>query len=196
MKLVLVTLVSAVLLSLALGGRWSDLARLRIRWPAMAVLGLGLQLAPVPGRTWGMAMLYLSFALLIAFAVVNLRDRVPGAAPILVGMVLNVLVISVNGGMPVARQALVASHQLDTLHELVQEGGAKHHLAGSSDRLLILGDVIPIGPLEQAVSAGDLLAYGGVVWLIVAGMLGHGAVPRRAVDGPTSTRRKQARGVG
>jgi uncharacterized membrane protein (DUF485 family) len=45
-----------------------------------------------------MALLYVSFALLIAFAVVNLRARVPGFAAILLGMLLNVTVIGVNGG--------------------------------------------------------------------------------------------------
>jgi hypothetical protein len=184
-KLVLVTLFFAVLLGLVLGGRWSNLARVHIRWPVAALVGLGLQLAPVPGRGWAMAMLAVSFALLIAFAMVNLHAHVPGSAPILVGMVLNLLVISVNGGMPVTRQALVASGQLDTLHELVRDGGAKHHLAGPSDRLLVLGDAIAIGPLEQAVSLGDLFVYGGVVWLIVAGMLGREIAPRPAVEEPT-----------
>ena len=179
MKLVLLTLVCAVLVGFALGGRWSNLTHLRVRWPGVAILGLVLQLAPVQGRAWAMAMLYASFALLIAFAVVNLRARVPGFAAILVGMLLNLVVIGLNGGMPVSQQALVASHQTDTLVALVQDGGAKHHLAGPDDRLLFLGDSIPISGLRQAVSLGDLFAYGGVMWLIVAGMLGRGSARRK-----------------
>jgi hypothetical protein len=194
MKLVLLTLVLAVLVGLALGGRWSNLGRLQVRWPAVALVGLALQLAPLPGRIMPMAALYASFGLLIAFAAVNLRARVPGFALILVGVLLNLAVISVNGGMPVTRQALEASHQLDTLEELVQDGGAKHHLAGPSDRLLFLGDVIALPPIEQAVSVGDLFTYAGVVWLVVAGMLGRSR--RREPVAPVLTSPGGTSGVG
>ena len=78
---------------------------------------------------------------------------------ILIGIVLNFTVISVNHGMPVTRQALVASHQTDTLRSLVHGGGAKHHLAGPDDRLLFMGDAIALGPIRQAVSVGDLFTY-------------------------------------
>lgn len=193
MKLILLTLACAVLIGFALGGRWSNLARVRVRWPAVAMLGLALQLAPVRGRAWAMGMLYVSFALLIAFAVVNLRARVPGFTAILLGMLLNLVVIGVNGGMPVTQQALVASRQTDTLMELVQHGGVKHHLAGPDDRLLFLGDSIAIAPLRQAMSLGDLFAYGGVMWLIVAGMLGRG--PVRGEEQSPAGRPREARGV-
>jgi hypothetical protein len=104
----------------------------------------------------------------VVFAAVNIR--LAGFPLIAIGICCNFLVIAVNHGMPVTRQALVASGQAYTLQMLVHDGGAKHHLADDSDRLLVLGDVIAIGPLQQAVSVGDLFTYGGVVWLIVAGM--------------------------
>jgi len=53
----------------------------------------------------------------------------------------------------------------------VRQGGEKHHLAGPGDRLLFLGDVTPIPPpVRQAVSAGDVVAYAGVAFVIVASM--------------------------
>jgi uncharacterized protein DUF5317 len=130
--------------------------------------------------------------LLIGFAVINLRARVPGFVLILIGMLMNVTVIAANDGMPVSRGALVASHQEETLPILLHGAGAKHHLAGPNDRLMFLADVIAVPPLDQVVSLGDVFAYGGVVWLIVAGMrrrdgaveLGTAPDASAAVGGP------------
>jgi uncharacterized protein DUF5317 len=170
MKLILATLVLAWLLGLIVGGRPSALSSLKVRWTPAALIGLALQLAPVPGHTWPLVLLYVSFVLLIAFAVVNLRGRVPGFVLILIGVLMNFTVIAVNDGMPVSREALVASHQQDTLPILMHRAGAKHHLAGPGDHLMFLADVVAVPPLDQVVSLGDVFAYGGVVWLIVAGM--------------------------
>ncbi|HEV8563278.1 MAG TPA: DUF5317 family protein, partial [Actinomycetota bacterium] len=83
-------------------------------------------------------------------------------------------------GMPVAERAIVASGQQDTLSELVSHPGVKHHLAGADDELLFLGDVIAIPPpIGQIVSLGDVFTYGGVAWVVVAGMR-----RRRIVDTP------------
>lgn len=172
MTIIFGTLLLAALLGFLAGGRLSNLAQLRIRWLPAAMLGLALQLAPVSGGDRPLLLLYVSFILLASFAVANLRDGIPGAALILVGILMNFTVIAVNEGMPVTRDALVRSGQMSTLEFLVEEGGAKHHLAGPQDDLLFLGDVIPIGPpIRQAISLGDVFTYGGVVWLIVVGML-------------------------
>lgn len=170
MKLILATLVLATLLGFLVGGRLSALASVKVRWTPAALVGLALQLAPVPGRTWPYVLLLVSFVLLSAFAIVNLRARVPGFALIALGVVMNFTVIGVNHGMPVAREALVASHQEASLPILLQRPGAKHHLAGPGDELMFLADVIAMPPLEQVVSIGDVFAYTGVVCLVVAGM--------------------------
>lgn len=168
MKLVVASFIVALAVGYAAGGRLSRLGGLHVRWPFVAIVGLALQVAPVPGTTLPLVFLWISFGLLFAFALVNIR--VAGFAFILVGIVLNFTVIAVNHGMPVTRHALVASGQQDTLTLLVEDGGAKHHLANSNDHLLFLGDVTPIAPIHQAVSLGDFFTYFGVMWLIVAGM--------------------------
>jgi Family of unknown function (DUF5317) len=173
MKVILATLIIAIVLGFLLGGRLSNLACLRIRWMPLAIAGLALQLVPMPGRAWSLALLYVSFALLVAFAVANGRAGIPGAWLILAGILLNLTVIGLNQGMPVAREALVRSDQMDTLELLAKQGGAKHHLARPTDRVVFLADVIPIRPIRQIVSLGDLVAYAGVVWLVVAGMRGR-----------------------
>jgi hypothetical protein len=168
MRLVLVTFTLALIVGHLCGGRLFTLAEMKVRWPALAFVGLALQFAPLPGHAWPMAALYVSFALLFVFTLKNIR--VAGFPLILIGVILNFTVIAANDGMPVTRHALVASGQASTLTYLVEHGGAKHHLAGPDDRLLFLGDVIAVRPIQQAVSLGDIFTYGGVFWLIAAGM--------------------------
>jgi hypothetical protein len=182
MRLILASLALAVVLGYVLGGRLSSVGHLRVRWQPAAIVGLALQVVPVPGQELPLALLYASFVLLLAFAIVNLRVGVAAFWLILIGIALNFTVIAVNQGMPVTRDALVASGQGDTLAVLVHGGGAKHHLADPGDHLLFLGDVLPIRPIEMVASPGDLIAYAGVVWLVVAAMLGRFTpVPKRVV---------------
>jgi Family of unknown function (DUF5317) len=168
MKLAVVALVIGVLAGLVAGGSFSNLAVVRVRLGILAVIGLGLQVLPVPGHVLPLALLYTSFALLVAFAVLN--RRVAGIPLIIVGIALNLAVIGVNGGIPVSRSALIASGQRDTLTLLINDGGAKHHLATSDDVLLPLADVIPIRGVDQVVSVGDLATYAGIIWFMVASM--------------------------
>jgi hypothetical protein len=175
MKLVLPSFLIAVAIGYARGGRLAALGRLRLRWQGLALAGLVLQILLWPGGSWPLVYLYVSFVLLAAFAIVNIR--ITGFALILAGIALNFAVIVVNEGMPVSRAAIVASGQASTMDELVNDGGAKHHLATADDRVRFLGDVIAIRPLEQAISVGDVLTYGGVMMLIAAAM---GRRPRRS----------------
>ena len=106
MKLTLVVLSIALVAGMLAGGRLSNLASVRIRWTVLALLGLALQVVPVPGAVLPLVLLYASFVLLAVFAVRNVR--LAGFALILVGLASNFTVIAVNGGMPVTRHALVA----------------------------------------------------------------------------------------
>jgi uncharacterized protein DUF5317 len=168
MKLVLPSFLLAIGIGYARGGRLAALGRLRLRWQGLAVVGLALQIVIWPGGSWPLAYLYVSFVVLAAFAIANIHTT--GVPLILIGIALNFLVIVVNEGMPVSKVAIVSSGQASTLEELVNDGGAKHHLASGADDLRFLGDVIAIPPLQQAVSVGDAFTYGGVVVLIIAGM--------------------------
>jgi hypothetical protein len=168
MKLVLPSFLLAVAIGYARGGRLATLGQLRLRWQGLAIVGLGLQILLWPGGNWPLVYLYASFVILAVFAIVNIRTT--GVSLILIGIALNFAVIALNQGMPVSRAAVVNSGQASSLRDLVDDGGAKHHLASSEDRLRFLGDVIAIRPLQQAVSLGDVFTYGGVMVLIVAGM--------------------------
>ena len=168
MRLVLFAFPIAIGLGYLLGGRLRNLGGVRFRHAWAGLAGVGLQLLPV-GGTPGSLVLIASFALLLFVAIAN--RRLAGFALVVLGLCLNFLVIAVNEGMPVTRQALVASGQADTLVELRDEGGAKHHLAGPGDDLVFLADRIAIpAPVHQAISVGDIVAYAGATWFVIAGM--------------------------
>jgi Family of unknown function (DUF5317) len=177
--LLIAVLVAGVLIGLVLGGSLRRLGELSFRlWP-LALIGLALQFVPAFGhgsaaRAWGAGLLIASFTALTVFVVANIR--VPGMALLAVGFVLNIVAIAVNGGMPVGDQALRVAYGSDyssQLHELVVSGGAKHHLQGPSDTLVVLTDVIPVpSPVHLVISAGDALSFVGAAWVLAAATLG------------------------
>ena len=183
MILLLVVIVVAVAAGYLLGGRARNFETLRLRAWWLAPVGLLLQIQfpwlSDAGREAGVPYLIASYVLLIVFAALNLR--LAGFVLILAGLALNLLVVSVNRGMPVTRSALETSGQGDLLDDLASGQGAKHHLANDDDILLPLADVIPIPPpIAQVVSAGDVLVYAGLVWLVIATMRGDPVLWRRA----------------
>ena len=168
MKLVAIGLVLGLAVGYFRGGRLSQLSELKPRYAPLALVGLLLQLVNPPG-SWPLVLLIVSFVLLTAFTLANIR--IVGFAAILAGVVMNFAVIAINGGMPVAREAIIASGQEGTLAPLLEQPGVKHHLAGPDDRLLFLGDVIAISaPVSQVISVGDLFTYGGVAVVIAGSM--------------------------
>ncbi len=168
MRLILGTLGLALAVGFLAGGRAAGLVAARLRWWWLAFAGIGLQLLPLSG-TAGFVVLVASFVLLVAFCASNLRA--PGFLLIALGLAANLAVIAANRGMPVTREALVASGQEGTLQALLREGGAKHHLADRDDVLLFLADVIPVGPpIRQVVSIGDVFVHAGAFWFVVTSM--------------------------
>ncbi|MBI2238320.1 MAG: DUF5317 domain-containing protein, partial [Actinobacteria bacterium] len=178
MTLLLAVIVVSIATGYAVGGRLGRFEQLRLRWWGLAPIGLAMQLAPLPDlqgdgeRLLGVGLLIGSYALLLAFVAAN--ARVAGFPLLFVGLALNLAVIAANGGMPVSRPALEASGQTRSLHLLEEGEGGKHHLLGKGDVLTALADVIAVGrPIGQVVSVGDVVAYGGVIWLVVAVMRGR-----------------------
>ena len=179
MILIFILLALAVLIGFLAGGSLAPFQRLQIHWWGAAVAGLALQgvpFTPELGSFWGPAALLASYGLLLAFAWVN--RRLPALWLVIAGLAMNVLVIGLNGGMPVGARALeVAGARPE---ELGTEGTLKHHLMGPDDVLTALADVIGIPePVGAVVSVGDLFLYGGVAGLIVSVMLGYSVENRR-----------------
>jgi hypothetical protein len=177
--LILILLALAVAVGFVAGGSLEPFQRLQLHWWGAALAGLALQGVPLTGEigsSWGSAALLASYALLLGFAWVN--RRLPALWLVIVGLALNVLVIGVNGGMPVSASALqVAGARPE---ELGAAGTLKHHLMGPGDVLTPLADVIGIPePIGAVVSVGDLFLYAGVAGLIVSVMLGYSVENRR-----------------
>jgi hypothetical protein len=183
LRLLAACLLLAIAIGYLSGGRPGRLADTRFRLPWVGLGGIALQFLPLTGRL-GDLVLVLSFALLLITAIANLR--LPGFVLIVAGLGLNAAVIAVNQGMPVDRDAIVASGQADTLPELEASSDAKHHLMTSEDRLQVLADVIAIPPpIRQAVSVGDLAAIAGAMWFVIGAM--HGLPRARPAREPEPT---------
>ena len=110
MILIFIVLGLAVVVGFIAGGSLRPFERLKLHWWGVALLGLvlqGIPLASGVSESVGAAVLVVSYALLIAFAWVN--RRLPAAWLVLTGLGCNLLVIGVNGGMPVSASAHASS---------------------------------------------------------------------------------------
>jgi hypothetical protein len=165
MGFTLVAVALGLLLGLAVGGRPRFVADHPIRGMALLVAGLLLQVLGAVVNLGGAANAAIlgSYALLVAFAVVNVR--LVGMAIVTLGLAANFVVIAVNAGMPVQARAIISAGasaaQIPHLHY-----GSKRHLERESDRLTFLADVVPVAPLHEVVSFGDLVMAVGVADVI------------------------------
>jgi hypothetical protein len=170
-----VALLAGGLLGLLAGGRLAGLGEVHLRWWGALLAGVGLQLLAGPvglGGRPGTTAVVGSYLCLVAFTLAN--RHLPAMPVVVVGLLLNATVIIVNGGMPVRADAVVAVG-LDPDALDAADLGAKRHLEGPDDELTFLGDVLPLRPLGEVVSVGDLvLAFG------VAALLFRLLRPRRA----------------
>jgi hypothetical protein len=168
-----------LLLGWGFGGGIRNLAQIEVRMWWLVPLALGVQLVPIPRAESG-ALSYLPFVLLLLSfvligAVVVMNWQLRGFPAILIGVVLNLIPIVVNQGMPVSGAAVIESG--GSLADVPRELGAKHHLETSRDQVTFLADVIPVRtPFRVVVSVGDLVMWAGAGWFVTAAMLGR---PRR-----------------
>ena len=162
MSLLGVVLVVAVVIGFARGGRLANLAGLDLPgWPLL-FLAVALQIAAelIPDdRSWSqntaIAMILGSYVVLLGVLIAN-RTR-PGLWLAGLGILLNFLVIALNGGMPVSAEAasLAGGGNANLAFD------AKHVLLDDGSRLAFLADVIPVEQLRRVLSIGDVfLAVG------------------------------------
>lgn len=168
MGLAVLVLLLALGAGALLGGRVSGLPRLPVRhlpWLGGA-FGLQLVAALCTAPSWHQLALLASAGCAVRFAAGNLHIAgIPLAAA---GLLLNALVIAVNGGMPVSVHAAArAGVPFDGT------GDAGRIAAGADTRLDALGESVPVPlPLLPEVdSPGDVLIAAGVGLLVVDGML-------------------------
>lgn len=163
MSFTVAALVLGVVLGFATGGRLRNVSRrpVDLVWllTVSVVLQIGADVLDISPSA-GLAMVLVAYVGLAAFAVANIR--LVGMPVVLVGLVCNLAVITVNGGMPVREDALVASRAATADEAASLDFGAKRHLEADDDVLTFLGDIIPVRATREVVSFGDLIMAIGV----------------------------------
>lgn len=154
----------ALVIAVLRGGRLVNLGDIELKGWWLLFIALGLQ----AGTNWlpegslnaGVAMMLISYVLLLIMVWAN-RSK-PGMWIAGIGVLANLVVIAVNGGMPVlAGAAEVASGF--TISEPDLSNSFKHVLLDETSRLTFFADVIPLrlAGVGEVISLGDIfLALG------------------------------------
>jgi hypothetical protein len=173
-------------IALVRGGRLNNLAGLSVRYSALPLLALGLQIFVVYGPArgdarpfaWPALFSVASYGLLALAVAVNWR--LPGMAWLGLGAALNLIVILANGGwMPVTPELLAQAGYISAPAEMAlgQRFVASKDvvLAAQDIHLRWLSDVfvLPIirPPVSQVFSLGDAAIMVGLFRLVQAGMI-------------------------
>ncbi|MFN2505122.1 MAG: DUF5317 family protein [Acidimicrobiales bacterium] len=150
------------------------LPHVELRAPSLLIASLALQVAirllPAGGR---FPALLAANVLVGYWLLVNLRERVVPVALafslVSIGWGMNLIAISLNGGMPVSIEAVqrvgATAGQLDEAVLL------KHTPADQGLLDQWLGDVIPVPPVDMVVSLGDIVMGAGLATLMGLGLV-------------------------
>jgi hypothetical protein len=174
MGLAVLVLAGAALVGFVLGGSVSSLATLPLRDRWLVVVAVTAQVAgglaawvadSSPAYALGLATSALAA---LGFCLRNLRVR--GVPLVTLGLLLNALVVGVNGAMPVSLAA--AARAGTSITSIAAGTDPRHAVAGDGTTLRVLGDVVPIPlPLRPEVaSPGDVLVAAGLAELLCLGM--------------------------
>jgi len=131
---------------------------------------LGLQGLRLDGALPMIGSVLLVASLLLGLIVVWANRRLPGMALIGLGLLANLLVVGINGGMPVSKATLERVGISATSPDL-RELGPKYVLERPGTRLGVLGARLAIPPGRTMVSVGDVAQYAGLVLLVQGLML-------------------------
>jgi hypothetical protein len=164
-------LLAALALSLLLGGRWSRLADLSLRWVPLMYAAIALQLvafpvAVLPWRTPDRAAVILWLSSYGLFAISAARNlTVPGVPLVAAGMLSNLAAILSNGGHMPALPAALRDAGLHFEQSRNSALMATPHLPWLVDRWAA-PDWVPFG---NVFSVGDVfIALGGFLFALAA----------------------------
>jgi hypothetical protein len=168
--------VIGLLVGVVRGGSIARLAQLPVRLAWLAGLAWLIQVvlftSPLGASLdrWA-AAIHLASIVLVGIVIVANR-AMPGVALFGLGLLLNAVVITANGGfMPVSDAALAAVGN-DVRSEVLERGERtqKSVLMRPDSPLWVLGDVLPVPPLKKVYSIGDLVAAVGAALMVSQGM--------------------------
>ncbi len=163
MALAALLIVLGFVAGLLRGGSIRNLTTTRFRHVEILVAGLALQLAVTfLGGTFfeenGYLVVLVANVAAAAFMFFNRHQ--PGMILAAAGLVLNAIVITLNGGMPVSERAV----EIAGAPVLDPEG--EHVVLSGESKLPWLTDVIPIPIAGSVLSPGDILLALGLAWLV------------------------------
>jgi hypothetical protein len=188
--MILIALCLVFLLGLAVvGGRVSNLASVDVKWGWLAPLAFIMQAyliffpAQRAGGLLSARSMLLTVSYILLFVVVWQNRHLSGVKLIGLGLVLNFLVMVVNGGfMPIAPETLVQigydgnAPQLETGYIV---GRTKNMVAEPGEaRLWFLSDIMVVPkpfPIPTALSLGDVLIVLGLFLFLREFMFMHRA---------------------
>jgi hypothetical protein len=169
-------IVFGVVTGLLSGGSLGAVASYRFKaWPLLVVaLGLEITLGALPtGLRHVVAPLAaLAVAAWCAANFTGGRVRQLGQVLLTLGVVLNLLVMSVNDGMPVSRAALGAAG-LPPAMDIARGDLYKHTAITAHTHLAFLGDIVPIRLAHTVMSVGDLVMLLGIAFISWAATSPH-----------------------
>ena len=158
----MLALAFAVLLGLILGLAKAPAGvhtyRPRVEQIGLLALGAGLNaMSVLLDGTAALVALVLSLSVLIAVAVAN--RHITGVAVVGVGLLVNLVSVAVNGGMPVSSAALEAAGAIEAGEVAILE--EPRHLETADDPVPALGDIVPVPQTGEVLSFGDLIVIVG-----------------------------------
>lgn len=127
--------------------------------PLLAAGAVGTALAQFVATDLATLVMGLALAVLLAFVAAN--AHVTGVVVIGLGLFLNLVAVVLNNGLPVRGSALVAANVVERADLPTTELAGPRHLETASDRLAVLGDVLPVPVAREVVSFGDLIVVIG-----------------------------------
>lgn len=170
------SLALGLVFALLLGGELKRLldVRLRLTWTVPTALAIQILVFYVPVQplspTTELTLHVGSYALLLVFVSANLRLR--ALVPVLLGVALNGIAITVNGGLMPVTEAAARAADITI--------GPNASISTAAERLPYLGDVFAIPadlPLANVFSVGDLLIGFGMIAFIVVVATSGGEEP-------------------
>lgn len=169
-------IVPAFVLGVVTGGRVGNLSALRLKFESVLVVLLILvTLAPsldIPLSDSLLVVVAWIFPVVVCIVVAVLNLKTPGFALMGIGLLLNLIVVAANSGMPVLASNIAVTQDASSATAAIASSWL-HIPVDPDTRMLILADVIPThGPkaLRAMLSVGDLLLMIGVGRLIFMGM--------------------------
>ena len=180
----LIAFAAGLTLSLLTGGSLERLGEARFRRLPLFWLGVSvsLVLAFGPGEllTYGVVLVLVSNLMMIGFAFSN--RHIPGLVLVGAGILLNAMVIALNGAMPVSPEAARAATSTQDV------GSIKHEPLTVDTRLPLLADRVPLEVTGQVWSLGDFILVAGIGWMAF-----H--LPRARSEAPIAPRQRSSSGA-